>query len=339
MQRMNLISIILVSAVAMASATLSHAESSPTARRDKALERINACLQRNEVPSRQCKKLNKNIETLVDVYRKGGKSVLPTLFRFTYLTDFYGEALLSDPEGFLTAVAQLPKTNQEAVATGLAGGMLRITSRERFEAIRALLMRSISESQSDKEVAQVCLKALEANNVSLFVNYFPPQTFTGQSADSLIHWYSRDMYMLGEKPLWTPSSNNVTTYRFTYLGAFTGPKAVTLTVQADGTSRLNMKVISEARELSQLDVAIPQDQLARFFTRLDQAHFWGMPTESSRGGKDGAEWILEGVQNGKYHIVVRWCPDIVRQSDEEVAFAEAAQVLFEQAGHRQLGCR
>jgi hypothetical protein len=80
----------------------------PISRREKALQGINACLRRNEVSSRECKPLNHDVETLVDLYRGGNKSVLPTLFQFTYLTDFYDEALLSDPDGFLTALTQLP---------------------------------------------------------------------------------------------------------------------------------------------------------------------------------------------------------------------------------------
>lgn len=323
---------------AASASILSYADSSQTARRDKALDRINTCLRRNEVSSRQCKKLNENVETLVDVYRGGDKSVLPTLFRFTYLTDFYGEALLSDPDGFLTTAARLPPVDQEALAAGIAGGMFRRLSRKRFEAIRVLLS-NIPETLPTKQIAQLCLKALDRNNASLFVNYFPPQTFTSRAADLEIYWYSRDMYTLGETPLWPPPSRDETTYRLTHLGAFTGPKVVTLTVQPDGSGRLRMKALSQTRETTQIDdtATVPQELLARFFTDLDQARFWDTQTELPSHGTDGAEWILEGVQNGKYRTVVRWCPDIDGQSAEETAFAKATRLLFELAGHKQNG--
>jgi hypothetical protein len=100
----------------------SAADSPLSVKRDTALARINACLRRNEVSSRECRGLNKQIETLIDVYRSGDKSVLPTLLQFTYLTDFYGEVLRSDPEFFLTAVTQLPEDQRDAVGMGLAGG-------------------------------------------------------------------------------------------------------------------------------------------------------------------------------------------------------------------------
>jgi len=106
-----------------------------------ALKRINAGIQHNDVSSRECKKLNANVRTLVDVYKEWDKTVLPTLFQFTYLTDFYGEALLADPDGFLTAMGRLPEKDQKAVAVGIAGGMFGLRSRERFEAIRELLRK------------------------------------------------------------------------------------------------------------------------------------------------------------------------------------------------------
>jgi hypothetical protein len=160
----------------------SQAESSPSDRRDQALRRISACLRRNEVSSRECKNLNENVQTLVDVYKSGDKTVLPTLFRFTYLTDFYGDALLSDPDGFLTAMAQLHDQDRGAVSNGIAGGTWGIRSRERFEAIKAVLA-GIPDSSPVEKISSVCLTTLERNNAQFVVTYFPPQTFTGRAAD------------------------------------------------------------------------------------------------------------------------------------------------------------
>jgi len=205
-----------------------NAETSPAARRDEAVRKIDACLRRNEVSSRQCKKLNQNVQVLVDAYRGGDKSVLPVLFKFTYLTEFYDEALLNDPDGFLAALNQLPEKARKGVAIGVAGGSLRRLTQPQFTELRALLT-GVPQSSPIKGVAQECLQQLETNNASLFLNYFPPQTFTGRTADFQTFWYSRDLYALGEQPLWSPDSSGVT-YRFTHLGAFTGPKSATLTV-------------------------------------------------------------------------------------------------------------
>ena len=150
----------------------SYADSALNARRDQALKQIDACRRRNDASSRECKHLNENVQTLVDVYKSGDKTVLPTLFRFTYLTDFYGEALLSDPDGLLAGIARLHDQDRAAVLNGLTGGAWGLRNRERFEAIRAVLA-GIPDSSPVKQISQVCLKTLERNNASFIVTYFP----------------------------------------------------------------------------------------------------------------------------------------------------------------------
>ena len=329
--------VFILSILALAASVSSYGQTSLTTRRDKALEGIKACLRRNEVSSRECKHLNHDVETLVEVYRSGDKLVLPTLFRFTYLTDFYDEALLSDPDGFLTAMTQLSQKEQQAVAAGIAGAF-GLRDVDRFRAIRALLA-NVPEASPTKAVAEVSLKIVETKNASLFVNYFPPGTFTSRAASFQVAWYSSDMYQLGETPLWPPPSETEKIFRFTYLGAFTGPKAVTLTVLPDGIGTVKMTTLHEARERVKGDQlsTVPEDRVSDFLKHLNRAHFWEMPTESKHRGFDGAEWIMEGVQDGRYHIAVRWCPNLYEHSPEDAAFAEAARFLFQLAGHKHSG--
>lgn len=46
---------------------------------------------------------------------------------------------------------------------------------------------------------------------------------------------------------------------------------------------------------------------------MQEAGFWNLPTtEQDTPGVvhvDGAQWIFEGVENGRYHMVDRWHPD------------------------------
>jgi len=87
----------------------SFGQSDPGNRGDGAIKEINDCLRRNEASSRECRNLNRNIGTLTDAFKAGDKSVLPVLFHFTYLTDFLADALVADPNGFLSALAGLPE--------------------------------------------------------------------------------------------------------------------------------------------------------------------------------------------------------------------------------------
>jgi hypothetical protein len=320
--------LMIASAVVVASS--SSADSETSARRDKALKGIEACLKRNEVSSRQCKNLNKDVQTLVDVYRQGDKTVLPTLLRFTYLCDFFGEALVGDPEGFLSAVSHLPELDRQAVASGVAGGMFGLL-RLRFEAVRATLT-AVPDSSPNYQLARTCLLTLETNNASFLVNYFPPQTFTGRAGDFQVHWFSRELYALGEKPLWPPASESERTYRITVLPAFTIPESVTLTVLADGSGQIRFRATDARHEHLNVEgvSTISSQQVADFTALLNRVQFWQMPTESRQLGLDGAEWILEGVQRGNYHIVLRWCPS-------KTPFGEAGRSLFDLAGHKSRG--
>ena len=203
-----------------------------------------------------------------------------------------------------------PKKKQQAVAVGIAGGCpIKAPDASRSNSLRTML-RSVSDNSPNKAVAALSLKTVEDKNASLFVNYFPPGTFTSRAANFMTCWYSSDMHQLGETPLWPPSPDNEKTYRFTYLGAFTGTKTVTLTVLPDGKGQIKMTSLQNSHDKakSEQTLTLSNDRVSEFLTKLDQAHFWEMPTESQRRGFDGAEWIMEGVQSGTYHIAVRWCP-------------------------------
>jgi hypothetical protein len=304
-------------------------------RRDKALKGIDACLRRNEVSSRECSNLNQNVATLVDVYNAGDKSVLPPLFHFTYLTDFYDDALLADPDSFLNAMGRLPEADQQAVAIGIAGGKFRPLKKPRFEAIRDVLTAT-PDTSPRSNIAKLCLREVQSNNASLFLDYFPAGTFTGPAANFTVYWFSRDLYTIGEMPLPSAAQTNEIIYRFTYLGAFSGPRGVTLTVMPDGTGRIVMKSANEARnEVTTVSsLSVSQAQVSRFVDKLQHADFWHLPPEVPSSGLDGAEWILEGVQGGEYHVAVRWCPGVEGRSAHELDFADASRVLFELAGHK-----
>ncbi|MEO8659909.1 MAG: hypothetical protein ABI693_15675 [Bryobacteraceae bacterium] len=45
-------------------------------------------------------------------------------------------------------------------------------------------------------------------------------------------------------------------------------------------------------------------------TLLHQSRFWEMPSHGNLGGTDGAQWIVEDVSEGRYHIVDRWSPPV-----------------------------
>ena len=241
--------------------TLSFADSSPSAKRDKAIKNIDAAIQSHENSGSQCRKLGADIETLREFYDGDDKSVLPTLFRVISsgksvscegfgemedlidfhvlgpraaavgpsqsktqksvaatigkLREFYREALLNDPVGFLTALSQLPDKDQKIIAIAIAGGPygLRKGAYDDLDAV----LKGIPDSAPTSATSQLCLKTLERINAPFLQTYFPPNTFTSRDADYKVRRYTLPMYALGEKALWPPSSKLETTYRLTYI--------------------------------------------------------------------------------------------------------------------------
>jgi hypothetical protein len=308
-----------------------HANSSTDAKRDKAEKEIQACLRRNEVSSRLCKNLNKNVATLIDIYRGGDKSVLPTLLRFTYLTEFYDDALISDPEAFLTTVSHLPEKDRTAVVEGIAG-LDGVATRERFEAVRATLM-GVPDSSPNHQFAQNSLLTFDTRNAFFLVNYFPPDTLTSPSGRFDPRWFSRELYALQEKALWPPSSENERTYRVTVFPAFTFPRSVTLTMMPDGTGNVRFRETDASRYHLTVDSAhsITAQQATDFTNSLDGIQFWQLPTHVQQLGLDGTEFVLEGVQDGRYHVVIRWCPG-------NTPFGKTVRDLFHLADANFRGC-
>jgi hypothetical protein len=84
-------------------------------------------------------------------------------------------------------------------------------------------------------------------------------------------------------------------------------------------------------------VPVTPEEIARFSTALAKADFWNMQPDEPSRGLDGAEWILEGVRDGKYHMVVRWCPATESNSPQALAFADAARLVLEFAGQKYKG--
>jgi hypothetical protein len=103
-----------------------------------------------------------------------------------------------------------------------------------------------------------------------------------------------------------------------------------------GTGNLTIKSLNNYGLVFLIDEqkSVSAEQVVRFRAFIDQAQYWEMPVETPYRGMDGADWILEGLQNGMYHVAVRWCPDTYSHSAREAAFAKAAGMLFEFAGHK-----
>jgi hypothetical protein len=62
-----------------------------------------------------------------------------------------------------------------------------------------------------------------------------------------------------------------------------------------------------------------------FVMHLEHSEYWSMSTKDDRMLTDGAQWIMEGYREGRYHVVDRQSPDAG-------AYRDACLHLLRQSG-------
>lgn len=253
---------------------------------------------------------------LLSSYRAGDKSVLASLMRVNALSvglysldsKFFAHAMLDNLDGFLAALASTQDTkgnwrNSEAV--GAACGCPGLEFHE-FNSVREKL-RNVQDGSVSFTLAQQCRNDLEDANATLIFTYFPPNVFQSRAGAFMVHWYSSVLYKLNEKPLWPPDPGQVI-YRFIWMRSFHDQVSIMMRVLPEGDGLLRLQIYKRVpQQLETRTQSLSKEQADRVLSLIKDAGFWEMTTEGEGPqGTDGAEWVLEGVQDGKYHIATRW---------------------------------
>ena len=108
-------------------------------------------------------------------------------------------------------------------------------------------------------------------------------------------------------------------YRFLWLRSFDNPIAVRLVV-TNGATRDGGRLISKMTSgqggfepghlVLDRESRLSKEATDWFLAEVKHARFWDVPArDDSQAQPDGAEWIIEGVKQGRYHIVDRNSPD------------------------------
>lgn len=131
-------------------------------------------------------------------------------------------------------------------------------------------------------------------------------------ATFVLGWYSEQLSALKEPLIFNQTDKTI--YRFTWLRTFHKPVAIRL--ERTGNSyTLYWKQTSGAGGYDPGELIInsskqlTKEKWDKFIVLLQSADFWNMPTKSNDDmGADGSQWIIEGMENAKYHVVDRWTP-------------------------------
>ena len=180
--------------------------------------------------------------------------------------------------------------------------------------ILSIILLSVLVSCKNKE-AKISLDST-AVSYELHDSYIPSdsiQFYFPANFDSFKNkWYSKHLFAMREPILFFDSSQTEI-YRFVWLRTFHNPISIRIERQQN-IYLLTWKLCNGAGgyEPGQLTIAkqkqIDDANWGKFKTLLNQIDFWNTDTEIETMGFDGSQWILEGKEGSKYHVVDRWTP-------------------------------
>src|SRR5579862_8626489 len=104
-------------------------------------------------------------------------------------------------------------------------------------------------------------------------------------------------------------TKNISVTVFLWLRTFHHPVAVELRIRPDGSGQIISVVMTGAGGYEPGTVSMAQtvellkEQLDQFESLVRASDFWTLPIHDpqAKRGFDGAQWILEGVKDQKYH--------------------------------------
>jgi hypothetical protein len=147
-------------------------------------------------------------------------------------------------------------------------------------------------------------------------SYFPKGAFDPkpEREQFKVEWYTQHLKAMGEQSIFSQTDASRESYRFLWLRSFHHPVAVRVWSSGDGHF-INVKQMDgqggyqPGKLITDQTRPLTNAEWNHFLSLLDRSCYWQLPTRTDDIGFDGAQWILEGVREGRYHVVDRWTPD------------------------------
>jgi len=145
-------------------------------------------------------------------------------------------------------------------------------------------------------------------------SYFPIKTKTSEGLTAFeADWYGKSLQRMGEPHL-RDFTKNVTADVYRMMILPTWGNSIVVRVQRHGelyslsARRLDGQAGYDPGKLvEKKEVELNADDSKALGVLIQNLSFFRLPTENDINGEDGEEWIIEGVSQGKYHVVQRWC--------------------------------
>jgi hypothetical protein len=171
-------------------------------------------------------------------------------------------------------------------------------------------------------------------------SYFPIKTKAGSEGVTAFEseWYGKSLERMNEprlpalakdvtadvyRMMILPTWGNSIVVRIRRHGELYGLSARRL----DGQAGYDPGKLAEAK-----DIELSADDSKTLGVLIQNLNFFQLSTESDINGSDGEEWIIEGVSQGKYHVVQRWsAPSYNPEKRKLTAFLALCRFLLDKS--------
>lgn len=159
-------------------------------------------------------------------------------------------------------------------------------------------------------------------------DFFPKEIFV---MDFFETWYGNNLKEMKEESFLKISDKNKEAYRFLWLRSFHHPIFVRIERNQDKYNLVAKEFegkadIKPGKLLQTDEKTISKEEWCEFIELLEKSDFWNEKTDGFDLNRlDGAQWVLEGVKDNRYHIVDRWSP-------KQGEFREACIYLLKLSG-------
>lgn len=189
--------------------------------------------------------------------------------------------------------------------------------RRSVSSVLALLLFPLLFVFAHQEAKRISIPSNDPPDIN--PQYFPTGVFSGDPdlGDLEARWYAKHLRTMKEPSLFQAAKDQkVVAYRFLWLRTFHHPISIRVAVRPNGSALLTATETDGAGGYQAGTIShnqtfeISTDQVTELSRLLAKVDFWSLQAEERKpGARDGAQWILEGVRDGNYHVVVRWSPE------------------------------
>lgn len=142
--------------------------------------------------------------------------------------------------------------------------------------------------------------------------YFP----ISKDIDYFINeWFTLQLFAMKENSIYEQSATPRLAFRFLWLRSFNKPVVIRINELENQKFQIVAKIASgkggyDPGEVEkEITRELTDEEAKEFLLKAKDSNFWNAPEKVDRLGLDGAEWVFEGSQDGKYHMLVRWSPE------------------------------